>query len=706
MGISILFFLFFLFFFGIRYDGFLYLAQNGFLFTWNGDLFLDMMEFPGGFLEYWTVFLVQFFYFPLAGGVILALLLLLLQKEMEVFCRFQGLFWIFSFLPSCLCAVLLISFKYLIFEVVPVQYIFSIPIGFSFALAYAIFYSRERQKRDFPRISFLLLFLLFPLLGFYALFGIFLAFIHEWNLRREKKTEDSNGQKGPFTLNAEILLLAFLLVPLVWYFYYQKNTNYANLYFAATFFTRYIYRSFFNSLYSVLVLLPFFTGAVFLLPLIFGTVKKSLRTPEIEVPKPDLSESESSGAGENEKTGEGDEGGKIRETQEISKGLERSVPGETEKERTSSQSCSGFLITLFLFFFMGGTLYLAPHTSEFFSIIAMARPLDQENWDQVLRIEQRCPESNLIRPTIMLRFLALFEKGTLGENLFKREQYGIQKDEIVNVSTVRMYGSFFLYRFGLFDHSAKIAMNNMITISHSAISMKNYVRAMVANGDLEIAEKYLPLLESSLFHADFAHRYRDYLQFAKLKKALSSEKMKNDSGKEISSILKEKLGPEIYDHGISVEEEIEKLRERRCSRDGLTNLQYPELILYHTFQNCPAQKEESLEKLELRLTIYLMMRSSKDFMENIGLYIEKAGNRPLPLHFREAIVVSCHSKSDHWDRANYPITLEDDKALMEYLRRSITARNEPANRKALAEKEKVNGTYWHYLFDVPEMPFY
>lgn len=659
-GIQIAFFIFFVCFFGIRYGDFLYLAQNTFLFTWRTEQFFQIMEVPGGFLEYLTCFFVQFFYFPLLGGVILAFLLLLLQKEVEVFCRFRGLYWIFSFLPSCLCAGILISFKYMIFEVALVQHIFSIPTGLCFSFGYAIYYRKERQNCAHPWTSLFLLFLMFPLFGFYSLLGIFLSCIHEWNIRKyEKKSGEGSSEekkKTPYTLNIELLFLSFLLFPLIWYWWYQEIVSFSDLYVSSTFFSQYIYRSFFYSLFHVFCFLPVLLGSVFLFPLFLGTVKRPCRSSESD-PRPVL--------------------------------------------RSYLWGVIFFVLSL-----MGGTICFTPHSEDFFSIIAMSRPLDQEDWDKIIEIEARCPESKTFRPVIMLRFLALFEKGELGEKLFQRTQFGVQNNEVVNVSTVRIYGSTFLYRFGFFDHSAKISMNNMVTIPYSTISIKNYLRSMVAIGDTEIAEKYLPLLESSLFHSGWARRYRDYLRFIEYQKTLSSKEKEQLINEGSALIAHDQLSPDIYANGMAVHNEIQTLRKRCCSTDVLTNLQYPELILYQAFKMCPVQANESLEKLELRLSIFLIMRSSKDFMKDIGLYIEKMGTKPLPRHFREAIVVSCHSKTDSYNRSDYPVGLDDDKALMEYLRLSITARNESNNRKALAEKEAVNDTYWHYLFDVPEMPFY
>ena len=86
-----------------------YHEQNQlFLFTW--DYFLERMTLPGGFADWCSEFLVQFFYFRWSGALVLALLAILLQLGIWTAARQvnrkgdRGLYAM-SFLPSLLMLV-------------------------------------------------------------------------------------------------------------------------------------------------------------------------------------------------------------------------------------------------------------------------------------------------------------------------------------------------------------------------------------------------------------------------------------------------------------------------------------------------------------------------------------------------------------------------------------------------------------------------
>ena len=72
------------------YRGFLSYHEQYQLFLFSSDYFLERISLPGGFVDYVSEFLVQLFYIPLLGSIILALLFLCLQRETWLLQRDRG----------------------------------------------------------------------------------------------------------------------------------------------------------------------------------------------------------------------------------------------------------------------------------------------------------------------------------------------------------------------------------------------------------------------------------------------------------------------------------------------------------------------------------------------------------------------------------------------------------------------------------------
>lgn len=72
---SLLTFFCYWFYWGGLYGAFFYCAQDSGLFFWDTEFFWDRATRPGGMVLYVASFLAQFFYYPILGGAILALIM-------------------------------------------------------------------------------------------------------------------------------------------------------------------------------------------------------------------------------------------------------------------------------------------------------------------------------------------------------------------------------------------------------------------------------------------------------------------------------------------------------------------------------------------------------------------------------------------------------------------------------------------------------
>lgn len=106
-----------LLFFGVFYKYSLYFQEQLQLFLFTRDYFFRSVATPGGFSGYAGEFLTQFYHFPYAGALIIAFLLVALQKL--VYALMKGVapangYFLLSFLPSVWYALVLTNEFYLV----------------------------------------------------------------------------------------------------------------------------------------------------------------------------------------------------------------------------------------------------------------------------------------------------------------------------------------------------------------------------------------------------------------------------------------------------------------------------------------------------------------------------------------------------------------------------------------------------------------
>ena len=137
LGFGIVVFIFFVFF----YDHHLHFIEQLQLFILTGTYFLEKLVLPGGFNGWIGGFLTQFYFVPIAGAMIIALLLtgvqLLTNSVLRPFSH-RGNIYPLNFIPAIVSGFILCS------ELYPLSAI----TGFTIALAAAVFYTGIRNGKN------------------------------------------------------------------------------------------------------------------------------------------------------------------------------------------------------------------------------------------------------------------------------------------------------------------------------------------------------------------------------------------------------------------------------------------------------------------------------------------------------------------------------------------------------------------------------
>ena len=155
------------------------------------------------------------------------------------------------------------------------------------------------------------------------------------------------------------------------------------------------------------------------------------------------------------------------------------------------------------------------------AVVACRQWYKQKQWDALLEKAKRNPFGDL-RVQFMTNF-ALYHKGRLLEEMFSYPQPWGTRGLVFNYTgkpglspaeddTGRgMYNSDLFYEMGLVSVAYRHAYNCMCLSERTYDAMKRMAECSMANGNYEMAAKYLNLLERTLFHRGFARRYKAIL---------------------------------------------------------------------------------------------------------------------------------------------------------------------------------------------------
>ncbi|SHG01514.1 hypothetical protein SAMN05444274_11915 [Mariniphaga anaerophila] len=137
-------------------------------------------------------------------------------------------------------------------------------------------------------------------------------------------------------------------------------------------------------------------------------------------------------------------------------------------------------------------------------IFKMDYNVQQQNWDEVLRTAQKYPGVNQL--VVYFTNLALSQKHELAEKLFAYPQLGKKglrlKWERNKVAP--FYGGEVFYYLQNDNEAFRWAFESMVSNGLHPRGLKRLVNTSIANGHLLLAEKYLTIIEESLFYKSWA----------------------------------------------------------------------------------------------------------------------------------------------------------------------------------------------------------
>jgi hypothetical protein len=574
-------------FFAFFYNSHLHFEEEFQLFFLTGDYFTAKMGYPGGFSGWTGGFLTQFYYLSLAGPLIIAGLLFVLQQIMKrILYKVNSGAVLFpvSFIPSLLAGVILCN------EFYPLSAI----TGFLLAMLAGLTYVSIKTDRTRFVTGLILIPLIYWLAGGSYISLLMLMLVYELLLYLRSRKRFPEGKVPLNYYNLRIwYFLAYLLVaagiPLLVRQYLILQPL------MMTFMSEFYY--------NIVTKIPTSVLLLFVLPPLLTLLVHTIFIKEKYV-----------------KTG------------------------------------LAFQIAFFVVLaWLGFKTFTNFEAEEIMTYDYLVR---NEQWKDVLKYADKNPPRNYL--SLAMLNLSLAKTGQMGNRMFSYDQHGINglflpfNREYVTA----IMGNEILYHLGLTNASQEYAFESMETIpdmGKSARIIKRLAETNLINGQYKVSEKYLKLLEKTIFYRKWAKNAMTVLN--------NEEKINNDP-----------------DWG--------EKRRFMVRNDYFFHIKNIEAALNRMVKEHPDNKMA----FEYLMAFYMINKDMTNFINLIPV-MEKMGYSKVPVSYQEAIMYIIGLNNED-PMTNSPAYVSRDTRLRMKAYSDIYAKY-PDPRERL--KKGFAGTYWFYL---------
>lgn len=241
------------------------------------------------------------------------------------------------------------------------------------------------------------------------------------------------------------------------------------------------------------------------------------------------------------------------------------------------------------------------HDENYHAEMRMYRHTANGDWEKVLEEARSNPD----KPThlmVMLRNIALMNLDSLGTQTYHYEnntQKPHTRDKL-EVSISQTASPLIYYHHGLLNYATRWAIENGVKFGFKINDLKLLTRCAILNGEKAVADKYIHLLEQTLFHKGYARH------------------LKAESTMPTT--------PEKYRRICELNEHQES---RNDSDDG-----FCEMYIRHEFATI--KHTESRLRQELALHYAMLNKDPDNFWVQLKNYAALHEGEEMPIHYQEA----------------------------------------------------------------------
>lgn len=291
-------------------------------------------------------------------------------------------------------------------------------------------------------------------------------------------------------------------------------------------------------------------------------------------------------------------------------------------------------------------------------LMGMDHCVQCSDWNGTLKLSSSYPDKNLL--VMYFTNLALYKTGRMGDQLFHYPQSGIGGLWLVwNADGItQFYGSEIYYHLAYMNEAYRWAFEAMVAKGPNPRSLKRLAITSIINGDLAIAEKYLNVLDQSLFYRRWALHYLSYINNPK---------------------------------SINEDKEINEKRHFEIQKDFISSMYDYDIRLPQLLESHP----DNRMAFEYLMSSMLLEKNLRVFAANI-YRLKELGYNSIPVHYEEALLVYMRYAKMNIIPEGYAIRKATQIHFSEYVNMVSSFGN---NRKLAAESmySKYGNTYWYYL---------
>ncbi|MDO9340327.1 MAG: DUF6057 family protein [Bacteroidales bacterium] len=290
--------------------------------------------------------------------------------------------------------------------------------------------------------------------------------------------------------------------------------------------------------------------------------------------------------------------------------------------------------------------------------------VQRSDWDGVLKLSSSSRVTN--RMVMHFTNFALYKTGHMGDQLFHYQQAGSaglwldwEQDWII-----AFFGGEIYYHLAYNSEAYRWAFEAMVAKGPNPRSLKRLVVTSLVDNNIALAEKYLKVLDQTLFYRKWAQHYLNYVN--------DPERLNED--KEIS----EKRHFEIHSDFINSDN---------------FGVRLPQLLADHP---------DNHMVFEYFMASLLLDKNLDGFAANI-YRLKELGYKSIPVHYEEALLAYMSYAKKNIVPEGYTISLATRNRLSDYAA-TIYSFGDNTGMAARAMYSKFGKTYWYYLKFINNQP--
>lgn len=284
--------------------------------------------------------------------------------------------------------------------------------------------------------------------------------------------------------------------------------------------------------------------------------------------------------------------------------------------------------------------------------------IQHAEWNKVPQISLKYKGTD--RLITYLTNLSLLKLGHLPDQMFHYNQIGPQGLYLdwIEDNITPFYGCEIFYLLGYNNEAYRWAFEAFVATGQSPRLLKRLIITSIINGTNKIAEKYINVLNQTLFYKKWATRYREYLY-------------------EPNSLLHE---GEIIQH-----------RELIVHDDFFYDLDNFNFNLIKLLENHPSNRKA----FEYYMAFLLLEKNLPEFVANITR-LKEFGFKGIPVHYEEALLIYIVNTNLDVVPEGYTIRESTTKRFVNYLNTFSPYLGKPELEGAQALSKQYGNTYWFY----------